>query len=154
MPDPYLLAEPQTGHPDAAVDQAVDPAVLLEILGQAPIVFHRIFVDITGSVTAALWLSYALYALEAHPAHHDGWFSKSQDEWQRDTGLTRREQETARKRLRVLDLLEERRAMNLPLAFRVNCLRLHALIDTHARRVHASMPIEERWRADEASGHR
>ena len=154
MPDPYLLAEPQTSHPDAAVDPAVDPALLLEILGQAPIVFHRIFVDITGSVTAALWLSYALYALEAHPAHHDGWFSKSQDEWQRDTGLTRREQETARRRLRVLELLEERRAMNLPLAFRVDCLRLHALIDTHARRAHASMPIDERWRGDEAFGHR
>ena len=38
----------------------VGELVVLEILGQAPIVFHRIFVDIMGSVTAALWLSYAL----------------------------------------------------------------------------------------------
>ena len=48
MPDPYLLAEPQTGHPDAAVDQAVDPAVLLEILGRR-----------RSSFTAYSWISRA-----------------------------------------------------------------------------------------------
>ena len=142
MPDPCHRSEGRTSHPDA--DAAVDPALLLEILGQAPIVFHRIFVDITGSVTAALWLSYALYALEERRAGDDGWFSKSQDEWQRDTGLTRREQETARKRLRALELLEERRGMNLPLTFRVDCLRLLALIEAQAHGVHGSMSMEGR----------
>ena len=134
MPAQCQLAQRHSRH--VAADDGIDPAVLLEILGQAPIVFHRIFVDITGSVTAALWLSYALYALEESPPIQAGWFSKSQDDWQRDSGLTRREQETARKRLRELDLLEERRGMNLPLAFRVDCQRLQTLIEAHAHRVH------------------
>ena len=136
MPAQCQRSERRTVRLDA--DAGIEPAVLLEILGQAPIVFHRIFVDITGSVTAALWLSYALYALEERRAGDDAWFSKSQDEWQRDTGLTRREQETARKRLRALELLEERRGMNLPLTFRVDCLRLLALIEAHAHAVHGS----------------
>lgn len=136
MPAQCQLSERPTVRLDA--DAGIEPAVLLEILGQAPIVFHRIFVDITGSVTAALWLSYALYALEERRAGDDAWFSKSQDEWQRDTGLTRREQETARKRLRALELLEERRGMNLPLTFRVDCLRLLALIEAQAHGVHGS----------------
>ena len=35
-------------------------ATLLNWLGQSPITFHRIYVDITGSVVSGLWLSYAL----------------------------------------------------------------------------------------------
>ena len=142
MPAQCQLAHRHSRH--VAADDRIDPAVLLEILGQAPIVFHRIFVDIAGSVTAGLWLSYALYALEESPPIQAGWFSKSQDDWQRDTGLTRREQETARRRLRELDLLEERRGMNLPLTFRVDCLRLLALIEAQAHGVHGSMSMEGR----------
>ena len=113
--------------------------MLLEILGQAPIVFHRLFVDLTGSVTAALWLSYALAALDSPAAMADGWFGKSQDDWRRDTGLTRREQESARRRLRDLGLIEERRGMGEALAFRVDCVRLHALIEAQADRVHPAL---------------
>ena len=120
----------------------IEPALLLEILGQAPIVFHRVFVDITGSVTAALWLSYALYALDAAGVPDGGWFDKSQHDWQRDTGLTRREQESARRRLRALALIEERRGMNRPLAYRVDCARLLALIDARAEPLRAAMGQE------------
>lgn len=121
----------------AADSEPLRPEMLLEILGQAPIVFHRIFVDITGSVTAALWLSYALYALDSPAASAQGWFGKSQDDWRRDTGLTRREQESARRRLRELGLIVERRGMGEALAFRVDCVRLYALIEAQADNVHA-----------------
>ena len=39
----------------------------------------------------------------------DGWFWKTAAEWQRETGLSRREQDSARRILRALGLLEEQR---------------------------------------------
>lgn len=35
-------------------------AMLLDLVGQAPITINRAFVDLTGNVLAALWLSYAV----------------------------------------------------------------------------------------------
>jgi hypothetical protein len=76
----------------------LDTALLLDIFDE-PIVFHRSYVPIAGGITAALFLSHAGYACEDQPNRHDGWFTRSQAEWERDTGLTRREQETARRLL-------------------------------------------------------
>lgn len=63
-----------------------------------PIAFHRAFVDLTGSITAALFLSQAIYWQHRSDG---GWWHKSRDEWQDETGMSRREQETARKKLRA-----------------------------------------------------
>ena len=41
-------------------DSSLTQAILLDWLGQQPIAFHRIYVDISGSVTAAVWLSLVL----------------------------------------------------------------------------------------------
>lgn len=68
-----------------------------------PIAFQRIFVTIAGSVTAALFLSQAVYWHN----RSTGGFHKSRQEWEEETGLTRREQETARKTLRDLGFLSE-----------------------------------------------
>ncbi|MBK7080409.1 MAG: hypothetical protein IPH55_06520 [Betaproteobacteria bacterium] len=46
----------------------------------------------------------------AATAGTEGWFWKTAVEWRQEIGLTRREQETARCRLRALGLLEEKRA--------------------------------------------
>lgn len=70
-----------------------------------PIAFHRVFVEITGTVTAALFLSQALYWTRRTD---DGWFYKSQEEWDEETGMGRREQETARKALKTVRLIDER----------------------------------------------
>jgi len=95
--------------------------LLLDLLGQAPIVFHRCYVDITGSVTAALWLSHAVYHITEHAAEEDGWFSKSQSAWEQETGLSRREQETARKLLVGLHILKERRpGLQRPMQFQID----------------------------------
>jgi hypothetical protein len=75
---------------------------------ERPIAFHRIFVEWTGSVTAALMLSQAVYWTK-RTSDAGGWFYKTQDDWMEETGLTRREQETARKHLRKCGLLVEKR---------------------------------------------
>ena len=78
---------------------------LLKLLDR-PIAFHRCFVTLTGSVTAALMLSQALY-WQQRAKSDDGWWFKTRDDWTEETGMARREQEGARKRLRNLGILQE-----------------------------------------------
>jgi hypothetical protein len=91
-----------------------------------PIAFHRPFVKLAGSVTAALMLSQALYWQKRTP-DQDGWFYKTQAEWEDETGLTRSEQETARKRLAQITSItgapiwqEDRRGVPAKMFFRLD----------------------------------
>jgi hypothetical protein len=68
---------------------------LTQILDR-PIAYHRVFVTLTGSVKAAIMLSQALY-WQPRAKQKDGWWYKSAEEWEEETGLTRHEQQTARK---------------------------------------------------------
>lgn len=63
-----------------------------------PIAYHRCLVTLTGSVTGAVMLSQAIYWQN----RCNGDFYKTQQEWEEETGLSRREQETARKALAAL----------------------------------------------------
>jgi hypothetical protein len=83
-----------------------------------PIAFHRVFVTLTGSVTAALMLSQAVY-WSKRTKDKDSWFYKTQDDWEEETGLSRSEQETARKKLNKY-LHYERRGMPAQLYYRVD----------------------------------
>jgi len=92
---------------------AVRPRITTDLLLQLfdlPVSFHRCLVPITGGVTAALMLSQAIWTTQELDPAWDGWFSKSQDQWTDDTGLSRWEQETARRALRNAGFMEERRA--------------------------------------------
>lgn len=70
------------------------------------IAFQRVYVEITGSITAALMLSQAVYWYSK--STKDGWFFKTQEEWKDETGMTRYEQESARKALIKSGVWEER----------------------------------------------
>lgn len=63
-----------------------------------PIAFQRCFVPIAGTITGALMLSQAVYWSQ-RTRNPERWFYKSHREWTEETGMTRKEQETARKRL-------------------------------------------------------
>jgi hypothetical protein len=86
----------------SASTESFPPKLLLEVFAE-PIMFHRCYVTLTGSVTAALVLSYASYATEeiAAETHSEGWFVKTVAQWQHDTGLTRTELESARRKLKA-----------------------------------------------------
>jgi hypothetical protein len=107
----------------SASTESLPPELLLEVFAE-PIMFHRCYVTLTGSVTAALVLSYASYATEeiAEETNSEGWFVKTVAQWQRDTGLTRTELESARRKLKTQGLWEERRhgPPPAPLQFRIN----------------------------------
>lgn len=90
----------------AALEQNPELALMV---ASPPIAFHRAFVDITGSVTAALLLSACLQEQEERGSSADGWFAASYEMWNLRTGLSRKEQATARKLLRDARLLQERK---------------------------------------------
>jgi len=93
-----------------------------------PIAFNPAFARLTGSINAALMLSQAFYWSQK-TSDPDGWFWKTQNEWQVETCLQRYEQETARKRLVSLGILEEKK-QGIParLFFRVNMANIVALL--------------------------
>ena len=74
-----------------------------------PIAFHRVFVRVGGGVLSGLLLSQMYYwSRNQRSIERDGWFYKSWEEWQEETGLTRQEQRTARAKLVNAGLIEEK----------------------------------------------
>jgi hypothetical protein len=71
-----------------------------------PVAFHAILGRVCGSATAGLMLSQAIYWSE-RTNDQNGWFYKTQAEWEEEICLSRWEQETARKRLRERGFLAE-----------------------------------------------
>jgi hypothetical protein len=82
--------------------------VLLDVC-DLPVSFHRCFIPITGGVTAALMLSQAIWTTQVLDPRAQGWFCKSQEQWTEETGLSRWEQQTARRDLRNAGFIEETR---------------------------------------------
>lgn len=90
--------------------------------------FNRAFVDLGIGITGALLLSQAVY-WSRRTKDVDGWFFKSGRDWEDETGLTRHEQETARRRLIDLGLLEEsKRGVPCTVHFRVRADVLDSMI--------------------------
>lgn len=96
----------------------------LEFLLDRPIAFHRCFVTVTGSVNAAILLSQAIY-WSRRTEDPKGWFWKTQEEWEEETGLKRFEQEGARKLLNKTHFWQEK-LTGIParLHFRISRKRL------------------------------
>ncbi len=80
---------------------------MLRVLLDRPIAFHRVFVKLTGSVTATLMLSQAMYWSRRATSNDEGWFFKTREQWEEETGLSRYEQESARKSLRSFTFWKE-----------------------------------------------
>ena len=119
----------------AAVPSGITAELLLEVF-DLPVSFHRCLVPITGGVTAALLLSQAIWTTQASDCAANGWFSRSQDQWSDETGLSRWEQETARRALRSAGFLEERRVgMPAKLWFRVRPEAVWRALQAHAAEV-------------------
>ncbi len=101
-------------------------AVIWPLLGRH-IAFHRRLVDLTSSVKAALLLSQSIYWTRhgRDIARNGGWFHKTTGQWAMETGLSAKEQLSAREVLCRLELLEDQR-IGVParLQFRLNLDRL------------------------------
>jgi hypothetical protein len=69
------------------------------LAGSRVVAYHPSFAAIAGGVTAGLFLAQLFYWHDKG-SDPDGWIYKTQAEWEEETGLSRWEQETARRRLR------------------------------------------------------
>jgi len=79
-----------------------------DLVGGAPYVVTKVpLVQATGSLPAGYLLSYLWGWTNSLPPEREGWFYKTMVEMYAETGMSRSEQETGRKRLRELGLLEE-----------------------------------------------
>lgn len=105
----------------------------------APIHFHKVYADIAGGPVAGLFLSHAVHASRTSD-EGDGWFTKTRQEWQAETAISRREQEAARRRLVKAGILEEKLdGIPARLHFRIDeaaiTAALHAAADAARRSV-------------------
>lgn len=100
-------------------------------LPDRPIAYHRVFVEITGSVAGAVFLSQLVYW---HRRTKGAWFYKTVQAWKEETGLTRYEQESARKRLTQLGILcVERRGLPARLYYRLDEAALNRSLSRFAQ---------------------
>ena len=103
------------------------------LLTDRPIAYHAVLAKAVGSANAGIFLSQLLYWT---PRAHDknGWIYKTQQDIYEETALTRREQETARRMLKTVKVLEEKRA-GVPsrLFFRVDMNYLTRLLGGEER---------------------
>jgi hypothetical protein len=87
-----------------------------------------------GGATIGLFLSQLLFLSDKG---HDpnGWIYKSEAEMGRETGLTKREQQTARRKLLALGVIQiERRGFKFTYHFRIVWERLYQVIEQSQRR--------------------
>jgi hypothetical protein len=95
-----FAADPQSAHDN-------DRVRLAEMLGPS-VAYHRVLAGVSGSVHAGLMLSRALYRTRQQAARNpDAWICNSTARWSEDIGLTRREQENARRELVRIGIWEE-----------------------------------------------
>lgn len=84
-----------------------DGAAVAELLGPA-LAYHRVLAGIAGGVNAGLLLSRAVYLTRIQStSRSNGWVCRSAAQWHRELGLTRREQESARRELSRIGVWEE-----------------------------------------------
>lgn len=102
---------------------------LLPHIFARPIAFHRVLAEVSGSVNGGVFLSQAMYWSEVKEKA-EGWFYKTAEDWERETFLSRREQETVRRNLVKKGILEEvKKGIPAKLYFRVNNSVLLGLIE-------------------------
>lgn len=95
-----------------------------------PVAYHRVFVDIAGSIHGAVMLSQALFWHHRVPAGREGWWWKTYEEWDAETGLSRRLVDSARKALVDVGVMQFRSA-GFPRRcwYRIDARALNALLE-------------------------
>ena len=114
----------------------------MQMIPDKPIAFNRDFVNLGIGITGALFLSQAIY-WSKRTKNKNKWFYKTAKEWEEETGMTRKEQETARKKLKALNIIEEKRkGVPAKLHYRVNYTQLSELLTNKNAQISKSRMYE------------
>ena len=87
---------------------AITKEAIIKLLGDRPVAYHPILAKALSGVVEAVFVSQLLYWY-GRGKLEDNWIWKTQEEWTQETGLTRSNQETARRNLKKLGILKEKR---------------------------------------------
>ena len=105
---------------------------MIKLLGSAT-AYYPIFSRILGDVCAGVLVSRIFYWMDKSE-DPDGWVYKKMEEMEEETGLTRSNQQTARKKAKELGVLEELlRGVPATMHYRVDLDRLFELIEENIR---------------------
>jgi hypothetical protein len=107
---------------------SISKSAMIQVLG-SPVAYYATFAKVAKDVCAGVFISQFFYW---YGRGHDPelWIYKTQAEIEAETGLTRRNQETARKNLKALGILEEKlEGLPAKLHYRLNLDRLFELVD-------------------------
>jgi len=116
---------------------------LLDQLMEKTVAFKPLMARMTKSVTAGLMLSQAYYWSQ-RTKDPNGWFYKTQEEWEKETCLTRYEQEGARKILREKSFWEEKRCgIPAQLHYRINLSAFWASATANANEYQLTSSMRE-----------
>ncbi len=114
-------------------------ATVKKLLKERRVAYQPMVAKAVGGATAGLFLSQLMYWSDI-TEDEEGWIYKTQEEWWDETALTRREQETARKHLRTLAVIEENNArLEHRLYYRILWENLLNLIFADVQNVHSRM---------------
>lgn len=127
------MSERKAGYTTRRFHEPLDDAL------DRPIAFNPAFKRLTGSTVAALMLSQAWY-WSKRTSDESGWFYKTVEEWEEETGLTRSEQETARKHLkRFMEI--DLRGVPARLYYRLNKEEIYSALGVQfAETLQSSLP--------------
>ena len=129
---------------------------LIEAMNDQPIAFNKHYVFIGCGINGALMLSQLVY-WTSRTRNKDGWIYKTHEEWTQETGLTRREQDTARKTLKSLGFLIEKKAgVPCKLHFRVERENLYKALIKYSEsldssQLHNSAKLDAQMRQSECT---
>jgi hypothetical protein len=111
-------------------DSIMQMELVLQAVGRQFVTYFPVLAQLTGSAKAALLLGHSIYvsrALLRDSPEREGWFWKTTQEWFIATGLSQKEQVSARELLIERHLLQEaRQGMPAKLYFRINLTALAA----------------------------
>ena len=111
---------------------------VIEAMNDRPIAFNPVYVKIGCGINGALMLSQLVY-WSSRTKNKDGWIYKTHEDWTDETGLTRREQDTARKNLKSLGFLSEKKqGVPCRVFFKVNHENLYKSLQEYAESLEPS----------------
>jgi len=119
-----------------------DKEITLNILCDKPVAYRPDITHALDSIQAGIFLSQLFYWTDRQH-DPDGWIYKTQEEWAKETGLKRPAQETARKRLQKLGILEEKRdRLAAKMYYRINFSLLQSVLRKYYQEIAPNAGIQ------------
>jgi hypothetical protein len=103
--------------------------IVMNILADRPIAYHPDIARVAGGIKAGIFLSQLLYWSDKGK-RLDGYIWKTQEDWETETALTRKEQEGARRELKSRGLLDEKlQGIPAKLYYKIDTDQLYTLLN-------------------------